>query len=731
MQYSSTQSRIFIISILIVVFSSCGNGPDPEWLDAIPESTVILNIEDDKSNNEILRNLGELVLEPLVIDDYIGFNFGTAVKASALIPEGVDKVSPLWLLEADLKNATQSLKQSGWIEGGNYKTTGGSVHLFRRGQNTLSAGQLGKWLVLSTRSNAIEQSLLAKSGKIPHFEETGLTGLHLNASGLGRLLSPIAAPAYRAALSDLFNGLGVLHIDTDVISTVEKSEFTFKIPFKGVRSPLISYLEAKQSNPVLNFQVPMGMSVMIHLQDPIGQMPYDSLRRLETDNPISNSTIDQLIQIMDAELTFYVQEGASGNTAWVRKADTSAAKSIFETLNKSGLVDSFNGVYRSRNPYLARAVGTRLSNIDQMIIGLGNNEIIISSNQTLVNRLMDVPPSSMRNLSERLPEFIEAGMGVAASAVWIDLNKLLTTARSAGWLTADKSLPPFLQSISELGSRIHVTDDAMYVHLKVNRSDSSPFNEELVMAWQYPLRGESVVAVPQLAQIAGKKAVILTTDRGRVLGFSTDGSLIFNQDVGSNSPISGAFTYDWFGNKSPIVFQAAGNSIYAWSPTGSILPRFPFVFEASISAPIIVTDSNKDGEPEFIVATEDQRLHLINRDGKVLEGWPVSTNGVVRSNPIVSFQNDSWQIRVETESSIEVFNRKGDELKASTNDKRQEAVADTLNGLPANSPFLNFSQARLVPFPLSIDLDDDGIQELIIVYDGQVRCYRIQRNASN
>jgi hypothetical protein len=336
----------------------------------------------------------------------------------------------------------------------------------------------------------------------------------------------------------------------------------------------------------------------------------------------------------------------------------------------------------------------------------------------------------MRELSGRLPQFIDAGSGQPASAVWVDLNKLLTTARSAGWLMTNTSIPPLLQSISELGSRIHVGDGALYVHLKVNRSNTTQANEEFVLAWQYPLRGESIVAVPRVVELAGRKTVILTTDRGRVMGFNTEGSLIFDQNAGSSRPIDGALSYDWFGNKSPLLFQAAGNSIYAWSPTGSLVPRFPFVFEAIITAPILITDSNKDEEPEIVVATEDQRLHMINREGKSLDGWPVSTNGVIRSRPEVSLQNDRWQVRVNSENSYEIFNLGGDEIRSSSLEKSQEEVPDTLNGLPTNSPFLNFAQARLVPYPLSIDLDNDGIQELIIVYDGQIRCYRIQRSTS-
>ncbi len=719
-----------IITTLILFNSSCANQPNPEWLTAIPESALVLNIEGGTPNEDVLNRIGEFVVEPMIIRDYTGIDFGISLKASALIPESVDKVSPLWVLEEELKNRLPDLQQAGWLVTSQYKAEGGYVYQFRREQYTLSASQMGKWLVLSTHSNPIEQSLLTRSGKVNHFEETGRTGLHVNIAQLGRLLSPITAPVHRAALRDVFAGLGVLHVDTDLFTKSENSEFVFKIPFKGAPSSLVSYMKAKQTNPEIIFQVPMGMSLMVQFQDPIGQMPYDSLRTSQMDSPGMALAIEELMNIIDPQVQLYVQDGSSGNIAWVRKADSTAVKNIFETLHTSGLIQKENDIYRSRSQTLGRALGTHLNTINNMFIGLSKNEIIFGSDQTLVKRLMDVPPASMRELSGRLPQFIDAGSGQPASAFWVDLNKLLTTARSAGWLMNNTSIPPLLQSISELGSRIHVGHDALYVHLTVNRSNTTQANEELVLAWQYPLPGESIVAVPKVVELAGNKTVLLTTDRGRVLGFNTEGSLIFDKNAGSNRPIDGALSYDWFGNTSPLLFQAAGNSIYAWSPTGSLVPRFPFVFEAMITAPILITDSNKDGEPEIVVATEDQRLHMINREGKSLDGWPVSTNGVIRSRPEVSFQNDQWQVQVNSENSYEIFNLSGYEIRSSALEKSQDVVPDTLNGLPTSSPYLNYAQARLVPFPLSIDLDNDGIQELIIVYDGQIRCYRIQRNTS-
>jgi hypothetical protein len=729
MRHSSyTQPFLFFLSLLFM-FSACGSKTNPEWLEVIPQSAVVLHIQDQNTDDALLTRIGEMVLEPLLMSQYLGIAPGTSLRGSALIPESVDKMSPLWVLEADLEKTMSQLQPLGWLSTRQYKTEGGTIHQYRRGDSTLTASQLGKWLVLSTRTNAIEQCLMTRSGKLPRFDDTATKGLHVNVSGLGRLLAPIAAPGYRSALTEVFAGLGVVHLSAEI--TEQSDEMVFKIPLKDKRSALVSYLIARQPDPGMAYRVPMGMSMMLHLHDPIGQMPYDSLRGATGDNPRLASAIEQLRGAMDSQLSFYVQEGAAGNVAWVRKADMKTVKSIFETLWETGFIDGENGVFVSRSRELARTIGSGLNTIDNLVIGLAADGIIVSSNQTLVNRLMDVPASSMRDLGSRMPQFIEAGTGAPASAFWVDLNSILTTARSAGWLAPGRSLPPLLQSISEMGSRIHSGDGAIYMHLKVNRSTSSRSNDEMVLAWQYPLRGESIIAVPRLAQVSGKTTVILTTDRGRVMGFNADGSLVFNVNAGSKTPIDGAVSYDWFGNKSPVIFQAAGNTIYAWSPTGSLLPGFPFTFEATITAPIIITDSNRDGEPEIIAATDDQRLHMINRDGRSLAGWPVSTSGIIRSKPIVSFQNEQWQIRVETENAFEIFNRGGDEMESSPRISDLGSEPDSLNGLPLNSPYLNYSQARFAAFPLSADLDGDGIQELIIVSEGQIRCYRIQRLGSN
>src|SRR5690606_19652197 len=113
------------------------------------------------------------------------------------------------------------------------------------------------------------------------------------------------------------------------------------------------------------------------------------------------------------------------------------------------------------------------------------------------------------------------------------------------------------------------------------------------------------------------------------------------------------------GNGSPVLFQASGSTVYAWSPGGTLLPGFPFVFEADITAPLLFTDADRDGEVDIVVATADERLHLVNRNGRGHMGWPVYTRATVKSQPVAVLDAGNWRVQVESGGVRESFNRLG------------------------------------------------------------------------
>jgi hypothetical protein len=189
--------------------------------------------------------------------------------------------------------------------------------------------------------------------------------------------------------------------------------------------------------------------------------------------------------------------------------------------------------------------------------------------------------------------------------------------------------------------------------------------------------------------------------------------------------VGGVEIYDWYANRSPVVLQAAGSAIYAWSPSGNLLPSFPFILDSPISAPITLTDIDGNAEPEIVVPTSDSRLHLINRDGRGVAGWPVFTDGMVTEKPVPSQSGSSWSVEVTTEFATEVFDRLGRRTISRLHLDHVIETPDTLAGNQQLPAFAGSAPVLYGQYPVVADIDGDSRMELIVVLDGQLRCYRL------
>src|SRR5690606_1894999 len=165
-----------------------------------------------------------------------------------------------------------------------------------------------------------------------------------------------------------------------------------------------------------------------------------------------------------------------------------------------------------------------------------------------------------------------------------------------------------------------------------------------------------------------------------------------------------------------------------------------------------------DGEPDIIVATADERLHLINRDGRGQFGWPVYTSGLVETEPEVSGIGSDWRVRVSFNGGAEVFDRNGLRVQFEPRNRIDIAPEDTATvareiqvfdqwdvngdgtkdiirydptlGLDVidgarNRSLAGLGSLRYASQILVTDFNDDGYPEIIALIDGQLRCYRI------
>jgi M6 family metalloprotease-like protein len=89
------------------------------------------------------------------------------------------------------------------------------------------------------------------------------------------------------------------------------------------------------------------------------------------------------------------------------------------------------------------------------------------------------------------------------------------------------------------------------------------------------------------------------------------------------------------------IIVANADKIYAYNFNGTLLNDFPITVslpdgptDLIESAPII-GDADGDSYPDIIVGTTDNRVLAYNKDGRMVDGFPLTVNGAIKSSPIL------------------------------------------------------------------------------------------------
>jgi len=143
--------------------------------------------------------------------------------------------------------------------------------------------------------------------------------------------------------------------------------------------------------------------------------------------------------------------------------------------------------------------------------------------------------------------------------------------------------------------------------------------------------------------------------------------------------------------------------------------QLPIEFDNSISGKTVfldtigkffgspkIADINRDGQMEIFIGCMDQRLYGFNSSGDILPGFPIPTQGIIRSTPAIDTNYNGL--------SIITFGSDDGNLYCVT------SAGKTLPGFPVNT------QGSIKSSPVLADLRGDG-QKYIVVFSGSGRLY--------
>ncbi|MGB8658458.1 MAG: FG-GAP-like repeat-containing protein [Candidatus Zixiibacteriota bacterium] len=159
---------------------------------------------------------------------------------------------------------------------------------------------------------------------------------------------------------------------------------------------------------------------------------------------------------------------------------------------------------------------------------------------------------------------------------------------------------------------------------------------------EIPATGNSL---PVLGDINrdGYLEVMLVSGDGKVHAWDSDLKPLPGFPVETNlsmvraNPVLGDLDKD--GHLDIIV--AYQDRIFAYNFGGSPLSNFPITISHPggptdlIESPPILGDVDGDGYPDIVVGTKNKQILAYNKDGKMVDGFPLPVNGAVTSSPIL------------------------------------------------------------------------------------------------
>jgi hypothetical protein len=249
-----------------------------------------------------------------------------------------------------------------------------------------------------------------------------------------------------------------------------------------------------------------------------------------------------------------------------------------------------------------------------------------------------------------------------------------------------------------------------------------------VPAAKDPVNAPSIHSSPAVVDLDGDglSEVILGTSAYHVWAWHSDGRPLRGWPLevpgkaraGFSSPVTG----DLDGDQRPDVILGTdlgfegGAKILAADVDGRPLPGWPAESPERIHGAPALADLNGDGRPDVVAATVGRDGSLLAWDGasgKPLPGWPVAVSDAsFNSSPII--------VDVDGDGSPDVV-AAGSEAGFAP---KVRIVAYDIQGDPVPGwPITLDSEEILTSSPLTVDLEGDGLLELVMATENDGRLY--------
>ncbi len=679
--------RLYYLLLSFLVLSigfACKSAPDKPWMDFIPKNTTFIYTPNDGTTIEDFSNLeyADLLddITASVIQQFSSFITGSNVdlnlQAVLIYPATSIQSQIIWITNTKDNINNWITDYYKLLHQNYYVFNGITIHKVSDFGTDIFVAQINEWLLFSDSSFALEDALRAYLGEDSPMElerKIENNEFIVNLPEIDRWAQQFSNIGNRPSIKESFKGTkpGLLNYKkitsgdspniqlTGTFGLENDSTALFIDAFTKNNRPM--YLDRFISSNAAAFAImnlePQSFPTEIADEN---QTPLDSL--LIAHGP----TFGNISDALDMQLAFeaFPESGLSavGEYLYLRKAKNIEQLYIeLEKLAGQGFITVQDGTYFASSRVLAHLIGSEMCDFESYYIALLGDVVAIAKR---------------KGLAESVAADVGRRRVIYYNDSYTEIREKFSSSLSGFFLAKskefDRFLRPFLMPYnvsSSLFSQFDmITATAKNLGnntftLDISTATIQGSNQPYQELWVTPLNGSDLTGTPIRGDIAGSRMeeIIYATTAGEVFAVAVDGTLVMQASTDSTKPIGSPLLYDWYSNNQPVIMIAAGSKIYAWNQNGTLLPRFPMDLGEEITAPIEVADVSRNGIPEIIVATNDRKLHVLDRRGDNIKGWPKNLNASVTSKPVFELVNGRYAVWAFAQNVLHAWDSFGEE----------------------------------------------------------------------
>lgn len=672
--------------LILTFFSSCSGDeiPDLDWPSAVSANTPFVIIPAEQSGiSAVLQSpyipfLEDITSSAIQLVSQVDSEATAAitVKAVLLHPGTANRLQPVWVTEApanyidELQNRFhRSFTQN------KYFFKDATVHRLHLQDRVLFACQLHDLLLISESSLGIEDAVRTYLGSQPaaDLSDAGLQpgSVVMNTPSLDKWVEQLSQVIYRPSVKGAFEGTKPAVLQVSAPAGDEQSsglQFSGTLPLAGSqKSELIAAISEKNAPVRLDRYISSNAAAFgLFRMDPSPALPSSGSQATALDSTLmeNESLYTDIAQSLQSEfaLVTYAQSGflSTGEHLFIRTlGNRSALQAALNKLERDKLIQRIGNTYTVSSRLLAQLIGSGLSTFRDFYLSITGDAVVISQRRGLAEgvasdrsrRRVIYYEQNYMDIKEHFPDDV-SGLFVISE----EFDDFITPFLAPGNYTdAITSKFDFLT----ISTRLDPAGESLAFNLATYTSEetSVPYREQ----WLFSTGGTDLSGNPVLADIGGsaRNEIIFATESGRVYTLAADGTVVMQANTGEDTPVGSPVVYDWYGTGQNVILIAAGNKIYGWNDTGEPLPRFPFELDEQITTPLTISDIDRNGLPEAIVATEARKLHALDGRGNNLKGWPLTTNALIQTKPLIEHFRGSLSVLAFSENAVHAWNSNG------------------------------------------------------------------------